>query len=159
MNDKPMDSQTVVRRVSDTEVAVTRTFDAPARVVFKAWSNAELFAKWWVPKSLGATLRSCEMDVRTGGTYRLEFGESAETSFAFHGKYIDVVPSERIVWSNEESEDGAVSTVTFVEKDGKTHLTFSETYPSKEALEANQGGLDGAPEQFEQLDALLPTLS
>ncbi|QQR38048.1 SRPBCC domain-containing protein [Devosia rhizoryzae] len=159
MNDRPVEERTSVKRVSDTEVAVTRTFDAPARIVFKAWSTAELFAKWWVPQSLGAQLRSCQMDVRTGGTYRLEFGADAENSFAFFGTYTDVVPSERMVWTNEEGENGAISTVTFVERDGKTHVTFSETYPSKEALEANQGGLDGAAEQFAQLDELLKTLS
>lgn len=162
MNDRPEtglpDSRTTVKRTSDREMMATRTFDAPARIVFEAWANPELFAQWWVPKSIGATLRSCQMDVRTGGTYRLEFGEDAENSWAFFGTYIDVVPSERIVWTNEEGEDGAISTVTFVEKDGKTRLTFTEVYPSKEALDESLGGMEGAPEQFAQLDELLVTL-
>ena len=162
MNDRPEnglpDSRTTVKRTSDREMMATRTFDAPARIVFEAWANPELFAQWWVPKSIGATLRSCQMDVRPGGTYRLEFGEDAENSWAFFGTYIDVVPSERIVWTNEEGEDGAISTVTFVEKDGKTRLTFTEVYPSKEALDESLGGMEGAPEQFAQLDELLVTL-
>ncbi|MBU1306742.1 MAG: SRPBCC domain-containing protein, partial [Alphaproteobacteria bacterium] len=145
------DGRTTVRRVSDTEMAVTRVFDAPARLVFEAWSNPALFQRWWVPKSLGAALRDCTMDVRTGGTYRLEFGADADSSFAFFGRYLDVVPPHRIVWSNDEGPDGAISTVTLVEVDGRTHLTFSEVYPSKAALEASLGGLDAAPEQFDQL--------
>lgn len=161
MNDSqdPSSGKTEVQRISDREIAVTRTFDAPAHLVFEAWSNPELFARWWVPKSLGVPLRSCEMDVRTGGTYRLEFGQDAENTFAFFGRYTEVVPAQRIVWTNEEDETGAISTVTFVERDGKTFLTFSETYATPEALEASLGGLDGAPEQFDQLAALLPTLS
>lgn len=154
----PAEGRTVVKRVSDREIAVTRSFDAPARLVFEAWSKPELFARWWVPKSLGVPLRSCEMDVRTGGSYRLEFGADAENTWAFFGTYVDVVPPSRIVWTNDESENGAISTVTLVESGDKTLLTFSEVYPSKEALDESLGGMDGAPEQFEQLDALLLTL-
>lgn len=154
----PVNGRTVVKRISEREIAATRIFDAPARIVFEAWTDPELFARWWVPKSLGVPLRSCEMDVRTGGTYRLEFGKDAENSWAFFGKYIDVVPPTRIVWTNDEGENGAISTVTFVEEDGKTLLTFSEVYPSKQALDESLGGMDGAPEQFEQLDELLVTL-
>lgn len=162
MNDRQdggsAESRTTVKRISDREIASTRTFNAPARVVFEAWSNAELFARWWVPKSIGIPLRSCEMDVRTGGTYRLEFGKDAENTWSFFGKYIEVVPPSRIVWTNEEEENGAISTVTFVEDNGKTHLTFSELYPTKQALDASLGGMEGAPEQFDQLAELLLTL-
>lgn len=161
MNDRqesgssPAVGQTTVRRVSERELAVTRVFDAPARLVFEAWTKPELFMRWWAPKSLGFPLRSCEMDARTGGTYRLEFGKDAENTWVFFGKYIEVVPPTRIVWTNDEGENGGISTVTLVEEGGKTLLTFSETYPTKEALEENQGGLDGTPEQFTQLDELL----
>jgi len=151
-------SQTTVKRVSDRELAVTRVFDAPPRIVFEAWTRPELFMRWWAPKSMGVPIRACEMDVRVGGIYRVEFGHDAENSFEFFGKYLEVVPPSRLVWTNDEGEDGAISTVTFVEQDGKTLLTFSETYPSSEALEAGQGGLDGASEQFAQLDDLLATL-
>ena len=149
------DRGTTVKRLSDREITATRVFDAPARIVFEAWTDAELFAQWWVPKSLGVQLRSCQLDVRTGGSYRLEFGADAENSFAFFGKYIDVVPPARIVWSNDEGEDGAITTVTFVEQGGKTLLTLTETYPNKEALDQSLGGIEGTPEQFAQLDEVL----
>ena len=122
-----MQKGTKVERRSDRELVVTRTFDAPARIVYEAWSNPELFQRWWAPKSSGVPLRSCQMDVRTGGTYRLEFGKDESKTMAFFGKYLEVVPNARIVWTNDEGgEDGAVSTVTFEENDGKTLLVISE---------------------------------
>ena len=148
--------RTTVERISDRELVVTRTFDAPARLVFEAWSNPELFQRWWVPKSMGMQLRSCEMDVRTGGTYRLNFGDGMD----FFGRYIEVTPQARIVWTNdEEGENASVTTVTFEEKDGRTLLVMSELYPSKEALdEAGTGAADATHETFGQLDELLVTL-
>lgn len=152
--------RTAVARKSDRELVVTRVFDAPPRIVFEAWSRPELFQRWWVPKTLGVPLRACEMDVRTGGGYRLEFGLDAANSMAFFGKYLEVVPPSRIVWTNEEGgDDGAVTTVTFAEQGGRTLLTLSELYPTKEACdEAIQGSAAGLPEQFEQLDLLLVEL-
>lgn len=158
-NENPVTGQTNVDRPSDREIVVTRTFAAPARIVFKAWSTPELFMRWWAPKSLGVPLLSCEMDVRTGGKYRLEFGQDSSQSFVFFGKYLDVIPDERIVWTNEEETDGAVTTVTFEEKDGKTLLVLRDVYPSKEAFEAGSGNIDGLGEQFAQLDDLLATLT
>jgi uncharacterized protein YndB with AHSA1/START domain len=147
--------RTTVERKSDRELVVTRTFDAPPEMVFKAWSQAELFRRWWVPKGLGVSLVSCDMDVRTGGTYRLEFGAGDDT-MAFYGKYLDVIPNERIVWTNDEGEEGAVTTVTFEDQGGKTLLTFHELYPSTEALEeAMTGAAAGLPTQLDQLDELL----
>jgi uncharacterized protein YndB with AHSA1/START domain len=156
----PQRRHTAVERKSDRELVVTRVFDAPARIVFEAWSRPELFQRWWVPKTLGVPLRACEMDVRTGGGYRLEFGLDAANSMAFFGRYIEVIPPSRIVWTNEESGDaGAVTTVTFEEQGGKTLLVLSELYPDKEACdEALQGSAGGLPEQFAQLDALLVEL-
>ena len=154
-----MDSRTTVERKSERELVVTRTFNGPARIVFEAWTKPELMKLWWAPRSSGVPLRSCEMDVRVGGRYRLEFGRDAATSMAFFGRYIEVTPPSRLVWTNDESEDAAVTTVTFEEKDGKTLLVLHELYPSKEALdEAIAGMADGMPEQFEQLDELLATL-
>jgi len=150
-------NRTSVERRSDRELVVTRTFDAPPHLVFRAWSESELFRRWWVPKGAPMSLLSCEMDVRTGGTYRLEF-EAAGNRMAFYGKYLDVVPDERIVWTNEEGE-GAVTTVTFADQNGKTLLTFHELYPSVEALEeAMEGSAAGLPQQLDQLEELLPTL-
>jgi uncharacterized protein YndB with AHSA1/START domain len=152
-------NRTTVERVSDREVAVSRTFDAPARIVFEAWTKPELMKRWWVPKSLGMELLSCEQDVRVGGAYRLVFRHGASGSMAFHGKYLEVVPPSRLVWSNEESADGSVTTLTLEEKGGKTLLVVHERYPSKEALEANAGAAEGMSESFDQLDELLVTLA
>jgi uncharacterized protein YndB with AHSA1/START domain len=153
--------RTTVERKSDREVVVTRTFDAPARLVFEAWTQPELFEQWWVPRSMGMTLRSCELDVRTDGTYRLVFGDDPANPTAFFGKYLDVVPNQRIVWTNEESgADGSVTTVTFEEKNGKTTLVISEIYPTKEALDAaGTGAQEAMVETFGQLDELLASLT
>jgi uncharacterized protein YndB with AHSA1/START domain len=153
-------NRTTVERRSDREVVVTRTFDAPARLVFEAWTKPELFEQWWVPRSMGMTLRSCELDVRTGGKYRLVFGDDSANPMAFFGKYLDVVPNQRIVWTNEESADGSVTTVTFEEKNGKTTLVLSELYPTKEALDAaGTGAQEAMHETFGKLDELLASLA
>src|SRR3954451_12267504 len=133
----PTENMTHVERKSDREVVVTRSFDAPARLVFEAWSKPELFRRWWVPRSMGMTLRSCEMDVRTGGRYRLSFGDGID----FFGRYLEVTPPSRIVWTNDEGGDEAsVTTVTLTETEGKTLLVMSELFASQEALEADGGG-------------------
>jgi uncharacterized protein YndB with AHSA1/START domain len=154
-------NRTTVDRKSDREVVVTRTFDAPARLVFEAWTKPELFKQWWVPRSMGMTLRSCELDVRTGGKYRLVFGDDPANPMAFFGKYLDVVPNQRIVWTNKESgADGSVATVTFEQKNGKTTLVLSELYPTKEALAAaGTGAQEAMNETFGQLDELLASLA
>ena len=154
-------NRTAVERRGDRELVVTRTFDAPPSTVYRAWSQPELFRRWWMPKSVsGVSLLSCDMDVRTGGKYRLEFGTGGSDTMAFYGKYLEVVPNERIVWTNDEDEEGAVTTVTFEDQGGTTLLTFHEVYPSKEALEeALQGSAAAMPEQLEQLDELLSGIS
>jgi uncharacterized protein YndB with AHSA1/START domain len=154
-------NRTTVERKSDREVVVTRTFDAPARLVFEAWTKPELFEQWWVPRSMGMTLRSCELDVRAGGKYRLVFGDDPANPMAFFGEYLDVVPNQRLVWTNEESgADGSVTTVTFEEKDGRTMLVMSELYPTKEALDAaGTGAQEAMKETFGQLDELLASLA
>ena len=155
----PMKNRTTVERKSERELVVTRTFNGPARIVFEAWTKPELFKQWWVPKSMGMFLRSCEMDVCVGGRYRLEFGHEASKPMAFFGRYIEVTPHSRLVWTNDESDDGAVTTVTFEEKGGKTLLVLHELYPSKEALDGAIAGMEGGmPETFAQLDELLLTL-
>ncbi len=146
---------------SERELAVTRLFDAPRQVVYRAWSEPDLFRRWWVPKSIGMQLLSCEMDVRTGGSYRLTFEHpSAPEPFSFFGTYTDVIPNERIAWTNDEDEGGALTTVTFADCDGATRVTVHELYPTRAARdEALQGSAAGLPEQFDQLDALLPSLA
>ena len=152
------DARTKIERTSDTELVVTRTFDAPARIVFQAWTTPALFKRWWAPRSLGMNILSCEMDVRTGGGYRLTFGQDEASSFSFFGKYLEVIPNARLVWTNEEGDDGAVTTVTFEDRDGQCVLTYSDRYPTKAALEAERGAEEGLPEQFEQLDELLAAI-
>lgn len=148
---------THVERKSDLELVVTRTFDAPVHLVFEAWTKPDLFKSWWIPKSAGMTMIEGEFDIRTGGKYRLVFKHPAfDQPMAFFGTYKEVTPNTRLVWTNEESEQGALTTVTFEEKNGKTLLTLHEKYPTKEACdEGISGSAEGLPEQFEQLDALL----
>jgi uncharacterized protein YndB with AHSA1/START domain len=154
----PMKNRTTVERKTERELVTTRTFNGPARIVFEAWTKPELFKRWWVPKSMGMSLLSCEMDVRVGGKYRLVFAHEA-SEFAFFGSYLEVTPHSRLVWTNEESDDGPVTTVTFEEKGGKTLLVMRELYPSKEALDAaGTGAADAMVETFAQLDELLVTL-
>ena len=159
---EPTDSRTTVERTSDRELVVTRTVNGPAHIVFQAWTRPELFQRWWTPKSFGISFISCEMDVRTGGSYRLEFGHpGSEQPMAFFGRYIEVIPNVRIVWTNEEGdEDGAVTTVTFEDRGTETIVVLRDLYPSKDALDtaiASQS-TSGFVEQFAQLDALLVDL-
>jgi uncharacterized protein YndB with AHSA1/START domain len=151
-------NRTTVERTSERELVVTRTFNAPAGIVFEAWTRPELFRQWWVPKSMGMSLLSCDMDVRVGGRYRLEFAYG-DAQMAFFGTYQEVAPHSRLVWTNEESDEGSVTTVTFTEQGGKTLLVMHELYPSKEALDAaGTGAADATVETFAQLDELLVDL-
>ena len=155
-----MKNQTTSERKSDRELVTTRTFDGPARIVFEAWTTPELFKRWWLPKSTGMSLLSCEMDVRVGGGYRLEFDLGDSKSMAFFGRYLEVIPHSRLVWTNDEGDEGGpITTVTFEEKGGKTLLVMRELYPSKEALDAaGTGAAEGMGEMFGQLDEFLLTL-
>ena len=156
-----MKNRTKMERTSEREIVVTRTFNGPARIVFEAWTKPELLKRWWAPKSFGVTLLSCEADVRVGGKYRFVFGHGAAPQpMEFFGKYIEVTPHSRLVWTNEEGEDGgAVTTVTFEEKDGKTLLVMHDLYPSKEALDGALAGMEGGMrETLEQLDELVVSL-
>jgi uncharacterized protein YndB with AHSA1/START domain len=153
----PTKNRTNVERNSEREIVVTRTINGSARIVFEAFTKSELFKRWWVPKSFGLTLLSCELDVRVGGTYRLVFSHNG-SEMAFFGKYIEVTPHSRLVWTNDEGDDGgAVTTVTFEEKAGRTLLVLHDLYPSKEALEAS-GSTGGMSETLDQLDELVVTL-
>ena len=154
-----MKNQTTTERKSARELVVTRTINGEARLVFEAWTRPELFRRWWVPKSFGLNLLSCEMDVRVGGGYRLVFAADPEP-IAFFGKYLEVTPHSRLSWSNDESPDGPITTVTFEEKGGKTHVVVHDLYPSKVALDAAiaSESTGGFTEQFEQLDELLVAL-
>ena len=157
----PRKNRTLVERKPGREIVVTRTFNAPARIVFEAWTKPELIKRWWVPKSMGMSLLTCEMDVRVGGKYRLVFGASP-TPMEFFGRYIEVTPHSRLVWTNDEGDEGGpVTTVTFEERGGQTLLVVQDLYPSKEALDAviaSGSNMDAMPETLEQLDELVVTL-
>ncbi len=158
----PVKNRTTVERKSERELVVTRTFNGPARLVFEAWTKPELLKLWWAPKSMDMSLISCEADVRVGGKYRFAFGHGTSETMAFFGRYLEVTPNERLVWTNEESGDaGQVTTVTFEEKAGKTLLVLHERYPTKEALDEAlaSGSQPGMLESFEQLDQFVVTLA
>lgn len=156
----PVKNPTTVERTSDREIVVTRSFNGPARIVFEAWTKPELFRRWWVPKSFGLSLLSCDMDARVGGTYRLVFSHpESQEPMAFFGRYNEVVPHSRLVWTNDEGgQDGAVTTVTFEQRGDATQVVMRDRYPSKEACDDGSGSTSGAGESFDQLDELLMTL-
>ncbi len=149
---------TIVERKSERELVVSRTFNGPAHIVFAAWTKPELLQRWWVPESCGVSF-SCEADVRTGGKYRFVFSHpSSEQPMSFFGRYVEVTPDSRLVWTNDEGEeDGPVTTVTFEETGGETLVVIHELYPSKKALDdaMASGSISWSGEQFEQLDQLL----
>lgn len=151
--------RTTVERKSDREIVITRTIDGPVRIVWEAFTKPELFKRWWVPKSFGMSLLSCDLDARTGGTYRLVFRHGDAGTMAFFGRYLEVTPHSRIVWTNDEGEgEGSVTTATFEEKAGATLLVLHDRYPSKEALDAGIGATEGMPETLDQLNELVLTL-
>ena len=154
-----MTNDTVVERKSDRELVVTRTFNGPARIVFEAWTTPDLLRRWWAPKSSGVSFISCEADVRTGGSYRFVFRHPASGQpMEFFGRYIEVTPHSRVVWTNEEgAQGGAITTVTFEERGAQTLVVMHDLYPSKEALDEAiaSGSTGGFAETFEQLDELL----
>ena len=149
-------SPTQVERKSELELVVTHIVNAPAHLVWEAWTKAELFRRWWVPKSYGLNLVACEMDVRVGGQYRLAFLHEG-TTMEFFGTYLEVTPPSRLVWTNDEGDAGqTVTTVTFEEMDGKTRLVVHDLYPSADAID--MGSTGAMPEVLAQLDELLASL-
>ncbi len=154
----PAKNRTEVERTSERELVVRGTVHAPARLVFTAWTTADLFRRWWVPRSYGLDLLSCDMDVRVGGQYRLVF-RHGDSTMAFFGTYLDVTPHSRLVWTNEEGDTGkTITTVTFEEIAGSTLVVVHDLYPSKDALDASSGSTGAMPEAFDQLDELLATM-
>lgn len=154
----PVKNPTTTERTSDREVTVTRTFNGPAHLVFQAWSKGDLFRQWWLPKSFGLTIQSIEMDARVGGSYKLVIVPQGGSPMEFFGRYTEAVPNSRLQWTNEEGgETGAITTVTFEERAGKTHVVISDLYPTKEALDVAMAssGPSCSPETCDQLEAFL----
>jgi uncharacterized protein YndB with AHSA1/START domain len=157
-----MTSSTTVERMSERELAITRTFNGLVRVVYEAWTKPALLKRWWAPKSSGMSLVTCEANVRAGGKYRFVFGKEGMKPMEFFGRYLEVTPELRLVWTNDEGEDGgAVTTVAFEEKGAQTEVVVSELYPSKEALDAAIASdmEAGMRETHDQLDELLVALA
>ncbi len=150
---------TTVERKSERELVISRTVRGPAWIVFEAWTKPELLERWWTPKSFPIKLLSCEMDARVGGSYRLVFGYDG-SPFEFFGRYLEVTPHSRLVWTNDEGEGETITTVTFEETAGTTLLIVHDQYPSKEALDGAiaSGSTSGMPESLEQLDELVVSL-
>jgi uncharacterized protein YndB with AHSA1/START domain len=164
-SDEPTPKNTTTMDLkSDRELLITRTFNAPARIVFDAWTKAELVKRWWAPKSHGVSIAECNADVRVGGSYRYVLRPQEGDDIAFSGKYTEITPHSRLVYTQifEPMRDaGAVIvTITFEEQGGKTRLVSHELYPSKEAREAALGsGMEhGMRETLDQLDELVASL-
>ena len=143
---------------TDRSFVVEQRVAAPPAQVFAAWARPELFRRWWLPETSGLMLADLEMWVETGGHYRLAIVPPGRREpMVFHGRYVEVIDARRIVWTNEEEADGAVTTVTFAEQDGATRVTVTEVYPTAAALDAAvaEGSTSGWPEQLRQLDTLV----
>jgi uncharacterized protein YndB with AHSA1/START domain len=157
-------NETTVERTSDRELVVTRTFDAPAHVVFDAWTKPELLKRWWAPKSFGVSLFECEQDLRVGGAYRFAFGRDPKNPEVFSGRYLGVDPPARLVltqiYERMAHVGEAVVTADFAEIEGRTHLTLRQLFPSKEALEgALASGMErGMRITLDQLDELVASM-
>ena len=159
-------NRTSMERASHREIVIERTFNGPARIVFDAWTRAELVSRWWAPDSLGVRVWSCEADVRVGGRYRYVLKSREVAVVAFSGEYREVVPHSRLVYTTafEPTASGpppgaepAIVTVTFEERDGRTRLVARELYPSKEVLDGvlATGMEKGMRATMDQLDELV----
>jgi len=157
-------NETIVERLTDCELVVTRTFDVPAQIVFDAWTKPELLKRWWAPKSFGVSLFECEQDVRVGGSYRFAFGRDPKNPEVFSGRYLEVDPPSRLVLTQlyERMPDvgDVVVTATFEENRGRTRLTVHQLFPSTEALEgALASGMErGMRVTLDQLDELVASM-
>src|SRR5580692_10320255 len=151
----PMKNRTTVERKSEREIVVTRTFNGPARIVFEAWTKPELLKRWWVPKSIGFSLLSCEADVRVGGRYRFEFGNEGSKPMAFFGRYLEVTPHSRLVWTNEETDGGSITTVTFEEKDGRRCWSCTNSIPQRKRSMPTPGWRVGCPRHLRNWTSFL----
>ena len=153
----PSTNDMTVERTSELELTVTRTVNGPVSLVFQAWTTASLFRQWWVPRSYGLNLLDCEMNVRVGGQYRLVF-QHEDSTMAFFGTYLEVVPNARLVWTNDEGDEGqTITTVTFEALGDKTRLVIHDRYPTIAARDSGSAG--ALSETLDQLDELLGGMS
>jgi uncharacterized protein YndB with AHSA1/START domain len=159
-------NETTLSLEGDREIVITRTFNGPARIVFEAWTRPEHVRRWWAPRSRGVSLTACDADVRVGGRYRYVARLDRGGEFAFTGRYVEVAPPSRLVYTEvfEPTAAGAkpddpevVVTVSFEERDGRTHVVSRSLCPSKDVRDAiiASGMEHGMRESMDQLDALV----
>jgi uncharacterized protein YndB with AHSA1/START domain len=157
-------NETIVERTGDRELIVVRTFNAPPDIVFEAWTKPALLKRWWAPKSLGVSLFECEQDLRVGGAYRYAFGRDPKNPEVFTGRYLEVDPPKRLVYTQVYERMAhageAVVTADFEQSEGRTRLTLRQLFPSKEGLEgALASGMErGMRVTLDQLDELSASL-
>jgi uncharacterized protein YndB with AHSA1/START domain len=154
-------NDTVMRLEGDREIVISRTFNAPARLVFDAVTKPELLKRWWAPKSLGVALVQCDADVRPGGTYRYVMQKGNGPLMAFSGTYREESPPARLVYDEIFEPMAALGSahvsVTFEEHDGKTRYVMRSVYASKQARDGvvASGMEKGMRESMDQLEALV----
>jgi uncharacterized protein YndB with AHSA1/START domain len=155
---------TEAERVSDRELVIRRVFNARPSTVFDAMTKPEVLRRWWAPKALGVDLFEVESDPRVGGRYRFVFGRSGAPPMAFSGVYTEVVPGERLVYTQifepmPDTGEGLI-TITFEKHAAGTLFVSHELYPSKEVLDgAIKSGMEGGMrETLEQLAILVREL-
>ena len=162
-------NQTTMELEGDREIVIARTFNGPARIVFDAWTKPELVRRWWAPKSHRVAVVGCDVDLRVGGTYRYVLRLEAGGQLAFSGKYTEVTPHSRLVYTEnfeptasgvQPGDASLINTVTFDEHDGKTHVVSRSLCPSKDLRDAilATGMEHGMREAWDQLDALVASL-
>ena len=151
---------------TDEQILITREFDAPRHLVYKAWTTPELVRRWWSGRR--GEMQVVDIDLRVGGTWRYVMIANGGYEVAFHGEYREIVPDERIVTTEvyEGAEplpegDEVLNIITFTEVDGRTRLELLVKTPSKEIRDVivDSGMEGGLQEQMEILDELLPTLA
>ncbi|WNG38231.1 SRPBCC family protein [Archangium violaceum] len=148
--------------IADREVVITRVFEAPARILFEAYSKPEHIKRWFGPRGWPVTL--CEMDFRKGGRFRFQMtGPNGQKNTPFGGEYLEIVPNRKIVYDNGFESPGAekmIVTVTFDEQGGKTTLTMHTLFASVAMKNAHVGGgfVQGTGSGFDQLEELAAEL-
>ena len=119
---------TAETKPAEREITITHVFDAPRLLVFKAWTDARELAQWWGPK--GFTNPVCELDVRVGGAIRIHMRSPDGSVYPMKGEFREIVPPERLVFTNiavdaaDQPIIEGLTTVTFIERDGKTTMTL-----------------------------------
>jgi uncharacterized protein YndB with AHSA1/START domain len=146
---------------ADDQLVITREFDAPKHLVYKAYTTPDLVRRWWTGER--GEMTECEIDLRVGGTWRYVMIAHGDFEVAFHGEYREIVPNERIVTTEvyEGMPDAeAVDHITFTEEDGRTTLTMLVQHRNQEERDAhlNSGMEAGMQESMDRLEQVAISL-